>query len=216
MNIIFIGPPGAGKGTQAQFVSKKFGIPHISTGEMLRAQMESGTALGNKVKDVINAGKLVDDELMNEIVKERLSQKDAQKGFILDGFPRTLNQSKALDKILESMGKKVEYAIYVKVPESVIIERLSARRLCPKCGRNYNMITDPPKEDETCDVCHVHLITREDDRPETIKKRYEVYLSLTEPVIGYYEIKGTLFNIDGTLPVETIEKNIQKVIKGDK
>jgi adenylate kinase len=106
MNIIFIGPPGAGKGTQAQFVSKKFGIPHISTGEMLRAQMESGTALGNKVKDVINAGKLVDDELMNEIVKERLSQKDAQKGFILDGFPRTLNQSKALDKILESMGKK--------------------------------------------------------------------------------------------------------------
>ncbi len=208
MNVIFIGPPGAGKGTQAQSISKEFKIPHISTGEMLRSQMESGTKLGNQVKEIVTSGKLVDDTLMNEIVARRLSDNDAQNGFILDGFPRTLNQAEALDKILEAMKKKVEYVFYIEVPENVIIDRLSARRVCPRCGRNYNMITDPPKEDETCDICHVHLVTRDDDKPATIKKRYELYLSLTEPLIEYYKGKGVLFTIDGTLTVDEIKKSI--------
>lgn len=216
MNIIFVGPPGAGKGTQAQLVSKTFKIPHISTGDMLRSEMESGSDLGNEVKDVINSGKLVDDTLMNQIVKERLSKSDAADGFILDGFPRTLNQSKALDEILKSMGRKIDNVIYVDVPEHVIVERLSARRMCPKCGRNYNMITDPPKVDETCDVCHVHLITRDDDKPETVKKRYEVYTSLTAPVIEYYKQKKVLLTVDGTLKMKDVEKILIEMLKGRK
>ncbi len=216
MNIIFVGPPGAGKGTQAQIVSKTFKIPHISTGEMLRAEMESGSKLGNQVKDVVTSGKLVDDDLMNQIVKERLSKSDATAGFILDGFPRTLNQAKSLDEIMKSMGKKIDLVVYVDVPENVIVERLSARRTCPKCGRNYNMITDPPKEDELCDDCHVPLVTRDDDKPETVKKRYEVYLELTAPVVEYYKQKGVLFTIDGTMKMKDIEKYLIEMIKGRK
>ncbi len=216
MNIIFVGPPGAGKGTQAQIVSKTFKIPHISTGEMLRAEMESGSKLGNQVKDVVTSGKLVDDDLMNQIVKERLSKSDANSGFILDGFPRTLNQAKSLDEIMKSMGKKIDLVVYVDVPENVIVERLSARRTCPKCGRNYNMITDPPKEDELCDDCHVPLVTRDDDKPETVKKRYEVYLELTAPVVEYYKQKGVLFTIDGTMKMKDIEKYLIEMIKGRK
>ncbi|MGC8545224.1 adenylate kinase [Athalassotoga sp.] len=216
MNIIFVGPPGAGKGTQAQIVSKTFKIPHISTGDMLRAEMDSGSKLGNQVKDIVTSGKLVDDNLMNQIVKERLSKSDAVSGFILDGFPRTLNQAKSLDEILKSMGKQIDRVIYVDVPEKVIVERLSARRMCPKCGRNYNMITDPPKEDEMCDDCHVHLITRDDDKPETVKKRYEVYLELTSPVIAYYRQKNVLFTIDGTMKMKDIEKHLIEMIKGRK
>ncbi len=216
MNIIFVGPPGAGKGTQAQIVSKTFKIPHISTGEMLRAEMESGSKLGNQVKDVVTSGKLVDDDLMNQIVKERLSKPDATAGFILDGFPRTLNQAKSLDEIMKSMGKKIDLVVYVDVPENVIVERLSARRTCPKCGRNYNMITDPPKEDELCDDCHVPLVTRDDDKPETVKKRYEVYLELTAPVVEYYKQKGVLFTIDGTMKMKDIEKYLIEMIKGRK
>ncbi len=216
MNIIFVGPPGAGKGTQAQVISKTFKIPHISTGEMLRNEMESGSELGNKVKDIINSGKLVDDTVMNQIVKERLSKPDTKSGFILDGFPRTLNQAKALDEILFSIGKKLDHVIYVDVPENVIVERLSARRMCPKCGRNYNMITDPPKEDELCDDCHVPLITRDDDKPETVRNRYKVYLELTKPVINYYSAKKLLFTVDGTLPVKEVEEILIKMIKGSK
>ncbi len=216
MNIIFVGPPGAGKGTQAQIVSKTFKIPHISTGDMLRAEMDSGSKLGNQVKDIVTSGKLVDDDLMNQIVKERLSKSDAISGFILDGFPRTLNQAKSLDEILKSMGKQIDRVIYVDVPEKVIVERLSARRMCPKCGRNYNMITDPPKEDEMCDDCHVHLITRDDDKPETVKKRYEVYLELTSPVVAYYRQKHVLFTIDGTMKMKDIEKHLIEMIKGRK
>jgi adenylate kinase len=216
MNIIFVGPPGAGKGTQAQIVSKTFKIPHISTGDMLRAEMDSGSKLGNQVKDIVTSGKLVDDDLMNQIVKERLSKSDAISGFILDGFPRTLNQAESLDEILKSMGKQIDRVIYVDVPENIIVERLSARRICPKCGRNYNMITDPPKEDEMCDVCHVHLITRDDDKPETVKKRYQVYLELTSPVIAYYRQKKVLFTIDGTMKMKDIEKHLIEMIKGRK
>lgn len=216
MNIIFVGPPGAGKGTQAQIVSKTFKIPHISTGDMLRAEMDSGSKLGNQVKDIVTSGKLVDDDLMNQIVKERLSKSDAISGFILDGFPRTLNQAESLDEILKSMGKQIDRVIYVDVPENIIVERLSARRICPKCGRNYNMITDPPKEDEMCYVCHVHLITRDDDKPETVKKRYQVYLELTSPVIAYYRQKKVLFTIDGTMKMKDIEKHLIEMIKGRK
>ncbi|HEU23682.1 MAG: adenylate kinase [Mesoaciditoga sp.] len=216
MNIIFVGPPGAGKGTQAQVISKTFKIPHISTGDMLRSEMESGSELGNKVRDIINSGKLVDDAVMNQIVKERLSKPDTKNGFILDGFPRTLNQAKSLDGILSSIGKKIDYVIYVDVPEKIIVERLSARRMCPKCGRNYNMITDPPKEDELCDDCHVPLITRDDDKPETVRNRYKVYLELTKPVIDYYSAKKLLFTVDGTLPVKEVEKILIKMIEGNK
>ncbi len=214
MNIVMLGPPGAGKGTQAKFLSQEFSIPHISTGDMLREEISAGSPLGKKVEEIIKSGKLVEDKLMIDIIRERLSRKDVEKGFILDGFPRTLSQAEALDELLKSMQKAIEYSVYVKVPENVVVERLSARRVCPKCGRIYNMISNPPKHDETCDVCGVKLITRDDDKPETVKKRYEVYMEQTTPVIDYYRKRNILFTVDGTLNVEKVKEMLLNMVGG--
>ncbi|WP_456399258.1 adenylate kinase [Mesoaciditoga sp.] len=214
MNIVMLGPPGAGKGTQAKFLSQEFSIPHISTGDMLREEIAAGSPLGKKVEEIIKSGKLVEDKLMIDIIRERLSRKDVGKGFILDGFPRTLSQAEALDELLKSMEKAIEYSVYVEVPENVVVERLSARRVCPKCGRIYNMISNPPKHDETCDVCGVKLITRDDDKPETVKKRYEVYMEQTTPVIDYYRKRNILFTVDGTLNVEKVKEMLLNMVGG--
>lgn len=212
MNIVMLGPPGAGKGTQAKFISKEFAIPHISTGDMLREEMSAHSELGKRVEKVIKSGKLVEDSLMIEIVKDRLSRSDVEKGFILDGYPRTLSQAESLDELLKLLGKDVEYAFYVEVPEDVIIKRLSARRVCPQCGRIYNLISNPPKVDELCDVCHVPLITRDDDKPETVERRYRVYYEMTFPVIEYYRKKNILFTIDGTLAVEKVKDMLLNIL----
>ncbi len=212
INIVMMGPPGAGKGTQAKYLSQKFGIPHISTGDMLREEMTCGSELGKKVEDVIKSGGLVSDELMVDIIKERLSRKDVENGFILDGFPRTVSQAKALDTLLSSLGQKIGYVLYVEVPEEVVVKRLSARRVCPKCGRIYNMVSNPPKKDEECDVCGVKLIVRDDDKPETVRKRFEVYMKQTAPVIHYYRERGKLFTVDGTLNVEEVRSELIKFL----
>ncbi len=214
MNVIMLGPPGAGKGTQAKFISDEFSIPHISTGDMLRDEMKRKTDLGKRVEEIINAGKLVNDDLMVAIVKKRLSQPDTQKGFILDGFPRTISQASSLDEILESMGKRIEFVIYVEVPEEIIVKRLSSRRVCPKCGRAYNIISNPPHDDDLCDVCHVPLVIRKDDKPETVRNRYRVYLDLTLPVMEYYRKRNVLFTIDGTLSVEKVKDMVLNVVGG--
>ncbi len=215
MNIVMLGPPGAGKGTQAKFISKEFTIPHISTGDMLREEMSAHSELGKRVEEVIKSGKLVEDSLMIEIVKDRLSRSDVEKGFILDGYPRTLSQAESLDELLKLLGKNVEYAFYVKVPEDVIIRRLSARRVCPQCGRIYNLISNPPKVDEVCDVCHVPLTTRDDDKPETVEQRYRVYYEMTFPVTEYYRKKNILFTIDGTLAVEKVKDMLLNILGDD-
>lgn len=216
MNIIMLGPPGAGKGTQAKFISGKFSLPHISTGDMLRDEMEKKTDLGKRVEEIINAGKLVEDDLMVAIIKKRLSRSDTESGFILDGFPRTVSQAQSLDEILKSMGKRIEFVLYVEVPEDVVVKRLSSRRVCPKCGRAYNTISNPPRDDNLCDVCHVSLIIRRDDKPETVRNRYRVYLDLTLPVIEYYRKQNVLFTIDGTLPVEKVKDMVLNILGGAK
>ncbi len=215
MNIVMMGPPGAGKGTQAKYISERFVIPHISTGDMLREEMSAQSDLGKKVEEVIKSGKLVDDSLMIEIVKVRLSRPDVEKGFVLDGYPRTLSQAESLDKLLRHLGKDVEYALYVEVPKDVIIERLSSRRVCPKCGHIYNLISNPPKAEGICDVCHVPLVTREDDKPDVVKRRYDVYYEMTFPVIEYYRKRNVLFTIDGTLAVEKVKDMLLNILGDD-
>ncbi len=212
IDIVMMGPPGAGKGTQAKFLSHKLDIPHISTGDMLREEMASGSDLGRKVENVIKSGGLVEDELMIDIIRERLSKKDVTKGFILDGFPRTISQAQALDDLLSSLKRAVDYALYIEVPEEIIVERLSSRRVCPKCGRVYNVITNPPKHDEECDVCGTKLIVRDDDKPETVRRRFEVYMKQTAPVIDYYREQGKLFTIDGKANVEEVRKELLSVL----
>ncbi len=215
MNIVMLGPPGAGKGTQAKFISEKFAIPHISTGDMLREEMAAHSDLGKRVEEVIKSGKLVEDSLMIEIVKDRLSRSDVEKGFILDGYPRTLSQAESLDELLKLLKKRIKYAIYVEVPENIIIERLSSRRVCPQCGRIYNLISNPPKVNELCDVCHVPLVIRDDDKPDVVKRRYDVYYEMTFPVIEYYRKRNALFTIDGTLAVEKVKDMLLNILGDD-
>ncbi len=214
MNIIMLGPPGAGKGTQAQMLAEKYGIPQISTGDMLRAAVAEGTELGKKAKEYMDKGQLVPDEVVIGIVKERLSKPDCEKGFILDGFPRTVAQAEALDKMLAEMGKKIDYVINIVVPDEEILKRLTGRRTCRKCGAMYHVIYNPPKVEGVCDKCGGELYQRDDDKEETIKNRLSVYHSQTAPLIGYYRKKGVLVNIDGTKDIKSIFEDICAVLEG--
>ncbi len=214
MNIVFLGPPGAGKGTQAKKIAEKYGIPQISTGDMFREHLSKGTELGKKAKEYMDKGQLVPDEIVLGMVEERLKQPDCEKGFILDGFPRTVPQAEALDKLLEKMGKKIDYAICIDVPDEELVKRLTGRRTCKKCGMMYHVIFKPPKEDGKCDVCGGELYQRADDNEETVRNRLKVYHEQTEPIIQFYEKKGVLHRIDGMGSIDEIFERIVKVLGG--
>lgn len=202
MNLIIFGPPGAGKGTQAVLISKKYKIPAISTGDIFRQAAD--TEAGKKIKEAMQSGNLVPDPVVVGVVVERLNKKDCRNGFILDGFPRTLSQAEQLDRFLSEKDSKIDKVISLEVKEEGLVRRLSSRRVCQKCGQNYNLITAPPKEKEICDFCGSRLYQREDDQPATIKQRLKVYSSQTQPVLDYYRRKGNLVSIDGNSSPEKI------------
>jgi adenylate kinase len=214
MNIVFLGPPGAGKGTQAKRIAEKYGIPQVSTGDMFREHLSKGTELGQKAKEYMEKGQLVPDEIVLGMVEERLKQSDCEKGFILDGFPRTVPQAEALDQLLDKMGKKIDYAICIDVPDEELVKRLTGRRTCKKCGMMYHVIFKPPKEEGKCDVCGGELYQRADDNEETVRNRLKVYHEQTEPIIQFYEKKGVLHRIDGIGSIDEIFERIVKVLGG--
>lgn len=208
-----LGAPGVGKGTQASLLAEVQGVPHISAGDILRQEMKSGTQLGMEAKDFVNQGKLVPDELIISIIRNTLNSENYQKGFILDGFPRTIVQAAALDKLLNELNRKISIAINIDVSTDEIIKRLSGRRVCENCKESFHIEFKLPKEKDKCDRCGGKLIIRADDKPETIKNRLEVYKNMTEPLIDYYQTKGLLKNISGDKSILEIKQNIEEVIK---
>ncbi|PIE98032.1 MAG: adenylate kinase [Treponema sp.] len=205
MKLIFLGPPGAGKGTLAFDVAKFYDIPHISTGSIFRVAIKEKTELGLKVKSIIESGGLVDDELTVALVKDRLQQDDCKKGFILDGFPRTIPQAEAFQKIMN-----VRSVVNFEIDDDEVISRLSSRRTCPKCGQTFNLLTLKPKKEGICDSCDVELFIRKDDQPETIKSRLEVYRAQTEPLIGYYRKQGKIIDIDARPTADVVFQEFKK------
>lgn len=213
MNLILMGLPGAGKGTQAERIVDVYEIPHISTGDMFREAMKNETPLGKEAKSYIDKGELVPDSVTNGIVKERLSQADTEKGFLLDGFPRTLAQAEELDKILEELGKKVDDVLNIHVAEDVLVDRLAGRIICRSCGATYHKTNNPPKVEGTCDRCGSHdFYQREDDKPETVKNRLEVNIKNSEPILAYYQDKGVLHTIDGDRDINAVFEDVKSII----
>ncbi len=208
MKLIMLGAPGAGKGTQAARVAEALQIPHISTGDIFRANIKNGTELGKKAKAYMDQGKLVPDELTCDLVADRIAKDDCSGGFILDGFPRTIPQAEALDKVLTERGEKIDFAVNIDVPDEAIVSRMSGRRACVGCGATYHIEFNPPKKEGICDNCGAELILREDDKPETVATRLKVYHEQTQPLIDFYEKKGALVTVDGTLPMDEVYKAI--------
>ncbi len=206
-SIVMLGAPGVGKGTQAKLISEKYNIPHISTGDMLRAAVKEGTELGMKAKEIMERGELVPDEIMYGIVKERLAKDDCKNGYILDGFPRTIPQAEFLDTV-----DKINYVIYIYVPEELIIKRLVLRRTCPDCGAMYHLEYNPPKNDSICDKCGTPLIQREDDKEEVVKNRLAVYNDKTAVLLDYYRNRGVFYKIDGNREINEVLKSIVQLI----
>ena len=212
MKIIMLGAPGAGKGTQAKQIAAKYSIPHISTGDIFRANIKNGTELGKKAKEYMDQGLLVPDELTCDLVMDRIAQDDAKNGFVLDGFPRTIPQAEALDAALTKIGQTMDYAIDVDVPDENIINRMSGRRACLNCGATYHIVSIPPKKEGICDSCGNELVLRDDDKPETVKKRLDVYHDQTQPLIDYYNSKGILKSVNGTQPMEKVFEDITAIL----
>ena len=212
MRLIMLGAPGAGKGTQAAKVAESLHIPHISTGDIFRANIKNGTELGKKAKAFMDAGKLVPDVLTCDLVADRLAQSDCSEGFILDGFPRTIPQAEALEEVLKKLGTKIDYAVNIDVPDEAIVSRMSGRRACVGCGATYHIVYNPPKTENVCDVCGQTLILRDDDKPETVQTRLKVYHDQTQPLIDFYSGKGALVTVDGTMGLEDVFKAILKAI----
>lgn len=212
MNIILLGPPGAGKGTQAKQISNKYNIPHISTGDIFRKNISEKTELGVKAQGYINKGLLVPDELTIDIVKDRLNNDDCKNGFLLDGFPRTVKQAEALDLFLGDKGHKIDCALLIKVPESSILERMTGRRTCLKCGASYHIKFNPPKIAGKCDICGSDIIQRKDDSEETVQERIDVYNRQTEPLIDYYTSIKILCAVDGTQDIDVVFENICDIL----
>lgn len=210
--IIMLGAPGAGKGTQAKQIAAKYGIPHISTGDIFRANIKNGTELGKKAKEYMDQGLLVPDELTCDLVMDRISQEDCKDGFVLDGFPRTIPQAEALDAALEKKGDKMDYAIDIEVEDENIIRRMSGRRACLNCGATYHIVNLPSKKEGICDVCGEKLVLRDDDKPETVKKRLQVYHEQTQPLIDYYNKKEVLLTVDGTKDIQVVFDEITAVL----
>lgn len=213
MNIILMGLPGAGKGTQASEIVKKFPIPHISTGDMFRKAIKDETELGKEAKSYMDHGELVPDEVTVGIVKERLSEDDAKKGFLLDGFPRTLEQAEALSKIMTELGRKIDAVINIEVPEEELMNRLTGRRVCEVCGTTYHLVFNPPKVDGVCDLDGGKLYQREDDNPETVAKRLEVNVKQSKPILEYYDKEGVLKNVDGSKDIQEVTGSIIDILE---
>jgi len=206
LNLIFLGPPGAGKGTVAKDVVERYGVPHISTGDMLRDAVAAETELGKKVKSVMESGQLVSDELLYDLVKERLSKKDCNNGFILDGFPRNIDQAEDFDNIMKDIGLSLTGVIFLNVSEDEVVKRISNRRVCPKCSRVYNLISLKPKSDTICDDDGTPLIQREDDKAETVRKRYQIYIDKTAPLIKLYTDRNQIITIDASGSVDKVDE----------
>ena len=212
MKIIMLGAPGAGKGTQAARIAEKNNIPHVSTGDIFRANIKEGTELGKKAKKYMDEGQLVPDSLTIELLLDRVAKDDCANGYILDGFPRTIPQAEALDAALDKLGTAIDCAVNVDVPDQNIVSRMSGRRSCPSCGEIFHIVQMPPKKEGICDKCGEKLIQRDDDKPETVEKRLKVYHDQTQPLIDFYEKKGILKTVDGTLAPDDVFKAIEKAL----
>lgn len=212
MKIIMLGAPGAGKGTQAERIAEKYQIPHISTGDIFRANIKEGTELGRKAKTFMDQGLLVPDSLTVDLVIDRISHEDCRKGYILDGFPRTIPQAESLNAALEAKGEKLDVALNVDVPDQNIISRMAGRRACPTCGSTYHVVYAPPKKEGICDKCGSSLILRDDDKPETVEKRLSVYHEQTKPLIDYYDTQNILATVDGTKDMEAVFQDIVEIL----
>lgn len=213
MKIVMLGAPGAGKGTQAKMIADKYSIPHISTGDIFRANIKNGTKLGMEAKQYMDQGLLVPDELTVKILLDRVSQADCKNGYVLDGFPRTIPQAEVLDQALTELGDKIDYAINVDVPDENIINRMSGRRACVACGATYHIVHVPTKEEGICDRCGKELILRDDDKPETVKNRLNVYHDQTQPLIDFYTAKGVLKSVDGTADMNDVFASIVTILE---
>ncbi|MDR6120698.1 adenylate kinase [Bacillus sp. SLBN-46] len=214
MNLVLMGLPGAGKGTQAERIVEKYGIPHISTGDMFRAAMKEGTELGLQAKSFMDKGELVPDEVTIGIVRERLSKDDCQKGFLLDGFPRTVPQAEALENLLADLDKKIDYVINIDVDKSILMDRLTGRRICKDCGSTYHLVFNPPAKEGVCDRCGGELYQRADDNAETVQNRLDVNIKQSAPLLAFYEDKGYLRTIDGQQDINKVLIDIEELLGG--
>jgi adenylate kinase len=212
MKIIMLGAPGAGKGTQAKMIAEKYSIPHISTGDIFRANIKNGTELGKEAKKYMDQGLLVPDELTVRILLDRVAQEDCKNGYVLDGFPRTIPQAEVLDEALGKLGDKIDYAIDVDVPDENIVKRMGGRRACLSCGATYHIEHVPPKKEGICDHCGQELVLRDDDKPETVKNRLNVYHEQTQPLIEYYTKQGVLRTVDGTVDMQDVFAAIVSIL----
>jgi adenylate kinase len=212
LNLVLLGPPGAGKGTQAERLVEDFGLPYYSTGIILREAVANGSELGKQAKEYMDAGELVPDELINNVIAERLDSGEADDGFLLDGFPRTIGQAEMLDETLKGRGRKLTGTLLIEAPDEDVVQRLSGRRTCAKGGHVYHVDFDPPKNDEVCDQDGSRLIQRDDDKPETVRKRLSVYHDQTEPLIEWYEDKGLLLRFDGTRTPDEVHDLIRATL----
>ena len=212
MKIIMLGAPGAGKGTQAKMIAEKYSIPHISTGDIFRANIKNGTELGKKAKSYMDQGQLVPDELTLDLIMDRFKEDDCKNGYVLDGFPRTIPQAEALDAALKAEGEKVDFAIDVDVPDENIVKRMGGRRACVNCGATYPIVYSPTAVEGNCDKCGEELIVRDDDKPETVLSRLEVYHNQTQPLIDYYSQQGILKTVDGTVDMKDVFNAIVDIL----
>ncbi len=212
MNIMLFGAPGAGKGTQAKYIIDRYGIPQISTGDILREAISQGTAMGIEAKKYMDEGKLVPDSTMIGIIRDRLKESDCKKGFILDGFPRTLAQAEALEQLLKELNMNLDRVISLNVPDELIVGRIIGRRVCSKCGASFHVINNPPKVDGICDYCGGELIMRKDDNKETVEKRLIAYHEQTAPLFNFYKGKGIMSEVDGTAEISEITKKIFEIL----
>lgn len=214
MNLVLMGLPGAGKGTQAEKIVEQYGIPHISTGDMFRAAMKEGTELGLKAKAFMDEGALVPDEVTIGIVRERLSKEDCENGFLLDGFPRTVPQAEALESMLDGLNKKIDYVLNIDVDQSILMDRLTGRRICKNCGATYHLVFNPPAVEGVCDRCGGELYQRADDNAETVQNRLDVNMKQSKPLLDFYTEKGYLRNIDGQRDISEVFADIQALLGG--
>ena len=212
MNIFIMGAPGSGKGTFSTKIKEEFNLNHISTGDIFRANIKNGTELGKKAKTFMDQGLLVPDELVVDLVVDRVNQEDCKNGYVLDGFPRTIPQAEALDRALAEMGQKIDYAIDVEVPDENIVKRMGGRRACLNCGATYHIVFNPTKVEGKCDACGAETVLRDDDKPETVQKRLSVYHEQTQPLIDYYKAQGILKSVDGTKPMDEVFTDIVAIL----